>query len=44
MIILFIEMIKVIEIIIYNDTINNNNNNTNTNNDNDIITIKHTYI
>ena len=42
MIILFIEMIKVIEIIIYNDTINNNN--TNTNNDNDIITIKHTYI
>ena len=43
MIILFIEMIKVIEIIIYNDTINNNNN-TNTNNDNDIITIKHTYI
>ena len=43
MIILFIEMIKVIEIIIYNDTINNNNN-TNTNIDNDIITIKHTYI
>ena len=42
MIILFIEMIKVIEIIIYNDTINNNN--TNTNIDNDIITIKHTYI